>query len=89
MKCPPNIELWRILLTQEIVALQQNIVAMTNEMHRGGPDDEGILVNETLGYALGHRRLSIIDLTATGHQPMVDEASEIEISFNGEIYNYQ
>ena len=61
---------------------------MTNAMHRGGPDDEGVLINETLGYALGHRRLSIIDLTATGHQPMVDESNEIEITFNGEIYNY-
>jgi asparagine synthase (glutamine-hydrolysing) len=58
-------------------------------MHRGGPDDDGLIVNDTLGYALGHRRLSIIDLSPTGRQPMVDIATSIEIIFNGEIYNYK
>lgn len=67
--------------------LQSSITAMTNAMHRGGPDDFGHIINNELGYALGHRRLSIIDLSQAGHQPMTDE--NIEIVFNGEIYNYK
>ena len=53
--------------------------------HRG-PDDHGVYVNENV--ALGHRRLSIIDL-ASGHQPMTSPNQRYTIVFNGEIYNYQ
>ena len=60
--------------------------AMDNISYRG-PDGWGIWNDEKV--ALGHRRLSIIDLTDTGHQPMVNSNSEIVVIFNGEIYNYQ
>ena len=53
--------------------------------HRG-PNDEGIWTDGTAW--LGNRRLSIIDLTAGGHQPMVHEATGVVITYNGEIYNY-
>jgi asparagine synthase (glutamine-hydrolysing) len=54
-------------------------------IHRG-PDDEG---SWTDGQAwLGHRRLSIIDLTSGGHQPMIHHPSGVVITYNGEIYNY-
>lgn len=53
--------------------------------HRG-PDDYGIYTDHEL--LLGHRRLSIIDLSNAGHQPMVDKESRAVIVFNGEIYNY-
>lgn len=53
--------------------------------HRG-PDDEGIWADANAW--LGHRRLSIIDLTSAGHQPMIDEPSGLVITYNGEIYNY-
>lgn len=53
--------------------------------HRG-PDDRGIYADT--GLLLGHRRLSILDLSAAGHQPMVDTASGAVIVFNGEIYNH-
>jgi asparagine synthase (glutamine-hydrolysing) len=53
--------------------------------HRG-PDDEGTWSDEHAW--LGHRRLSIIDLTSAGHQPMIHEPSGLVITFNGEIYNY-
>lgn len=53
--------------------------------HRG-PDDEGIYVKENIG--LGHRRLSIIDLSPAGHQPMSNEDGTVWIVFNGEIYNF-
>ncbi len=52
-------------------------------MHRG-PDDEGVYIKGNVG--LGHRRLSIIDLSASGHQPMI--YGNLKIVFNGEIYNY-
>jgi asparagine synthase (glutamine-hydrolysing) len=55
--------------------------------HRG-PDDSGVWVDEAAGLALGHRRLSILDLSPTGHQPMASHCGRYVISFNGEIYNY-
>lgn len=57
--------------------------------HRG-PDDEGIFINQQSGFSvgLGHRRLSIIDLSLQGHQPMCNEDESIWIVFNGEIYNF-
>lgn len=55
-------------------------------VHRG-PDDEGIYVKGAVG--LGHRRLKIIDLSDTGHQPMCNEDGKIWLVFNGEVYNYR
>lgn len=59
--------------------------ALTEISHRG-PDGEGRFENENI--LLGHRRLAILDLTDSGHQPMIDRASGVTIVFNGEIYNY-
>lgn len=53
--------------------------------HRG-PDDRGVV--HVPGAWLGHRRLSIIDTSSGGHQPMVDESTGVALTFNGEIYNY-
>lgn len=58
---------------------------MTCAISRRGPDDSGAFLED--GVALGHRRLSIIDLSAAGHQPM--QFQELVIVFNGEIYNYR
>ncbi len=60
--------------------------------HRG-PDDSGIFISRKAGHGgvhvgLGHRRLSIIDLSEAGRQPMTNEDETIQIVFNGEIYNY-
>lgn len=55
-------------------------------VHRG-PDEEGIYLDEINGVGLGHRRLSIIDLSS-GQQPMSDSNKSIWITYNGEIYNY-
>lgn len=54
--------------------------------HRG-PDDAGVYAKG--GAGLGHRRLSIIDLSPSGHQPMCNEDGTVWIVFNGEVYNYQ
>jgi len=66
--------------------LQERIVRMRDTMHRGGPDDAGLFMHSSFPLAFGHRRLSLIDLSAAGHQPMIDQ--ELTIVFNGEIYNY-
>ena len=55
--------------------------------HRG-PDDDGLWFGEDHAVGLAHRRLTIIDLTASGHQPMLDVNERAVIVFNGEIYNY-
>lgn len=54
-----------------------------------GPDSSGIWVSEDAMAAFGHRRLSIIDLSPGGHQPMISADGRMVITFNGEIYNYR
>jgi asparagine synthase (glutamine-hydrolysing) len=63
------------------------IQKMSNCLNHRGPDDEGIFCEGNI--ALGHRRLSIIDLSSAGHQPMFSEDGRYVIVFNGEIYNFQ
>lgn len=63
--------------------------AMTDSISHRGPDDSGAMWFQKHNAGLGHRRLSIIDLSSDGHQPMCDESKRYWISFNGEIYNYK
>ena len=58
-------------------------------MKHGGPDDEGVYTDAPHHLVLGHRRLSLIDLSANGHQPMTYDEERYVITFNGEIYNYR
>ena len=71
---------------QEPVA-ERDVRAMNATLVHRGPDDEGIYVNGHVG--LGFCRLSIIDLSPAGHQPMPNSDGTIHIVFNGEIYNYR
>ena len=64
----------------------ERIDKMLHQLRPRGPDDEGHYAFGAV--ALGHRRLSIIDLSSKAHQPMVDIASGLTIVFNGTIYNY-
>jgi asparagine synthase (glutamine-hydrolysing) len=63
------------------------VKAMTEALAHRGPNDQGIFV--TPDVSLGHRRLSILDLSSAGHQPMFNEDGKIVTVFNGEIWNYQ
>ena len=72
------------------VPLEETLVArMRDTMRHRGPDDVGVWIDEPRKVALGFRRLSIIDLSPNGHQPMTNEDETIRIVFNGEIYNFQ
>ncbi|MDF2433968.1 MAG: hypothetical protein JWP44_3599 [Mucilaginibacter sp.] len=68
--------------------LTEKVGKMCDALKHGGPDDEGIFVDEKVKLALGNRRLSIIDLSKNGHQPMADMSQQVYITFNGEVYNY-
>jgi len=65
---------------------EKAILAMMKIMKHRGPDDEDHLVGDELG--LGHVRLSIIDLSPKGRQPMPNDDKNLWIVYNGEIYNY-
>lgn len=63
------------------------IEKMLPALETRGPDDEGIYTKD--GVSFGHKRLSIIDLSENGHQPMIDKELKLAIVYNGEIYNFQ
>ncbi len=61
---------------------------MTDAIAHRGPDDSGSWLDPETGVALGHRRLSILDLSVLGHQPMRSDDGRFQMVFNGEIYNF-
>src|SRR5450755_4270823 len=73
--------------TSERVA--EDLQKMTRTLIHRGPDDGGVWCDAAAGVGLGHRRLSIIDLSPLGHQPMSNEDGSVVIIYNGEIYNHQ
>ncbi|HEY3124541.1 MAG TPA: asparagine synthase (glutamine-hydrolyzing) [Thermoanaerobaculia bacterium] len=65
------------------------LTAMTASLSHRGPDDQGVWYADEQGVGLGHRRLTIVDLSAAGRQPMANEDGTVRMTFNGEIYNWQ
>jgi asparagine synthase (glutamine-hydrolysing) len=68
---------------------RERIERMTRVITHRGPNSSGVQIFEQDGVALGHQRLSILDLSERGHQPMADRDQRVWITFNGEIYNFQ
>ncbi|MCX2575938.1 asparagine synthase (glutamine-hydrolyzing) [Pedobacter sandarakinus] len=68
--------------------IQAEVKLMCDAMAHGGPDDEGYYFDEAHQLGFGHRRLSLLDLSNAGHQPMQYDDGNLVISYNGEIYNY-
>lgn len=72
---------------QGVVQLRSVTEAMADGIRHRDPDDGGVWVDERPGIALSHRRLSIIDLSPEGHQPMRSGGGCYVIAYNGEVYN--
>ena len=70
-------------------ALRDRALEMVSTLRLRGPDNVGTWADAEVGIALGHRRLSIVDLSSEGHQPMHSVCGRYVISFNGETYNFQ
>lgn len=70
-------------------ALRAIAARMTDAIAHRGPDDAGVWLSPDNRVALGHRRLSVIDVSSAGHQPMPTPGGERALVFNGEIYNYR
>jgi asparagine synthase (glutamine-hydrolysing) len=68
-------------------SLEEVAISMRDTLAYGGPDDAGIFIEPSYGLALTHRRLSILDLSSAGHQPM--EFENFVITYNGEVYNFR
>ena len=69
-------------------SLETDIIIMRDTVSYRGPDGFGHVLFTEDGIALGHRRLSILDLTDAGRQPMSDESGSLIIVYNGEVYNF-
>ncbi|ADJ27612.1 asparagine synthase (glutamine-hydrolyzing) [Nitrosococcus watsonii] len=65
------------------------LTKMASRLVHRGPDDRGIWLERETGVHLAHRRLAVVDLSASGHQPMLSASGRYVIVFNGEIYNYK
>jgi asparagine synthase (glutamine-hydrolysing) len=69
--------------------LEPKLHAAAELLKHRGPDDSGLYFDRKNGIGLGHRRLSILDLSQAGHQPMTCQNGDFAIVFNGEIYNFK
>lgn len=69
--------------------LSEQATRMSAAIMSRGPDDSGVWIDKAAGVALSHARLSIIDLSSAGHQPMESASGRYAIVFNGEIYNHK
>jgi len=76
-------------LSSSVPVCRDTVRAMAARITHRGPDAEGVWLDTAAGVALGHRRLSIIDLSDAGHQPMMSSDGQLVLVYNGEIYNHR
>ncbi|MCX7744770.1 MAG: asparagine synthase (glutamine-hydrolyzing) [Flavobacteriales bacterium] len=77
------------VFSKELLLDIQPLQRMSNALKHRGPDDEGLYLSENKKAGLIHRRLSFIDLSPAGHQPMCSDDASIHVVLNGEIYNFR
>ena len=70
------------------IEAKSNILKMRTALRHRGPDDSGEWIDNKSGIALGHQRLSILDVSSAGHQPMESKTGRYVMVYNGEIYNH-
>jgi asparagine synthase (glutamine-hydrolysing) len=70
-------------------SIKERLPEASERLSHRGPDDSGLFYDEAAGVGLAHRRLSIIDLSSAGHQPMKSDDGTVYICYNGEIYNFR
>lgn len=75
--------------TRDTPSLEALAHRMSDALIHRGPDDHGLWTDAAHGLALAHRRLSILDLSPSGHQPMLSASGRYVVCYNGEIYNYR
>ena len=68
--------------------LAETVSAMASSLEHRGPDDSGVWLDSKKQVAFGHRRLSIVDISSSGHQPMASASKRYVMTYNGEIYNH-
>ena len=69
--------------------LRERVERMTARLRHRGPDDHDVMVCPRSGLALGHRRLSVLDLSPAGRQPMASASGRFHLTYNGEVYNHR
>ncbi len=74
---------------RDVDRLRESLPEATSKLIHRGPDDTGLFFDREAGVGLGHRRLSVIDLSEAGRQPMASDDGMVHIVYNGEIYNFK
>jgi len=80
---------WHIAGHQPAERMERLVAAMADSLAHRGPDDRGIWIDPDAAMAFGHRRLSIIDLSPAGHQPMISADGRFVMIYNGEVYSHE
>jgi len=77
-----------LLTDGQSIDVEAVVSAMTETLRHRGPDDDGVWIDASAGVGLGSRRLAVVDLSPSGHQPMASASGRYVVAYNGEIYNH-